>query len=68
MSLITCHCFIWLGLLAARNGSDLLLIAGAPPSVRIDGKVIPLAEGPLDGLDVEEAVLAALPPQASAAA
>ena len=54
----------WLALLAARHGSDLLLIAGAPPSVRIDGKVIPLAEGPLDGLDVEEAVLPALPPHA----
>ena len=39
----------WLGLLASRNGSDLLLVAGAPPSIRVDSKVIPLAEGPLDG-------------------
>ena len=54
----------WLKLLASRNGSDLLLVAGAPPSIRVDGRVLPLAEGPLDGLDVEEAVLPALPPHA----
>lgn len=54
----------WLRVLASQNGSDLLLVAGAPPSVRIDGKVEPLAEGPLDGIDVEEAVLPALPPHA----
>ena len=54
----------WLHILAEKNGSDLLLVAGAPPSMRVDGKVIPLAEGPLDGLDVEEAVLPALPPHA----
>src|SRR6187397_531914 len=54
----------WLRLLASRGGSDLLLVAGAPPSVRIDGRVHPLAEGPLDGADIEEAVLPALPPHA----
>jgi twitching motility protein PilT len=54
----------WLRLLAERNGSDLLLVAGAPPSIRVDGRVHPLAEGPLDGMDVEEAVLPALPPHA----
>ncbi len=54
----------WLRVLASRNGSDLLLVAGAPPSIRVDGRVLPLAEGPLDGVDVEEAVLPALPPHA----
>jgi twitching motility protein PilT len=54
----------WLRLLADRRGSDLLLVAGAPPSVRVDGRVHPLAEGPLDGVDIEEAVLPALPPHA----
>ena len=54
----------WLRLLAERSGSDLLLVAGAPPSVRVDGKVQPLAEGPLDGVDVEETVLPGLPPHA----
>jgi twitching motility protein PilT len=54
----------WLRIMAAQNGSDLLLVAGAPASVRVDGKVEPLAEGPLDGLEIEEAVLPALPPHA----
>lgn len=54
----------WLRLVAARNGSDLLLVAGAPPAVRVDGRVSALADGPVDGIDVEEAVLPALPPHA----
>src|SRR3982751_2860028 len=54
----------WLRLLASRGGSDLLLIAGAPPSIRVDGRVQPLAEGPLDGADIEDAVLPAMPPHA----
>jgi twitching motility protein PilT len=54
----------WLKLLAFRAGSDLLLVAGAPPAIRLDGKVIPLAEGPLDGLEIEEAVMPALAPHA----
>jgi twitching motility protein PilT len=54
----------WLRLVAERHGSDLLLVAGAPPSVRVDGRVLPLAEGPLDGIDIEECVLPALPPHA----
>ncbi len=54
----------WLGLLVDASGSDLLLVAGAPPSIRVDGRVRPLAEGPLDGIDVEETVLPALPPHA----
>ncbi len=32
--------------------------------MRVDGKVIPLAEGPLDGLDIEDAVVPALAPHA----
>jgi twitching motility protein PilT len=54
----------WLRLLAGRSGSDLLLVAGAPPSIRVDSKVIPLAEGPLDGMDIEESVVPALAPHA----
>ena len=54
----------WLRLLADRGGSDLLLVSGAPPAVRVDGRVQPLADGPLDGQDIEEAVLPALPPHA----
>jgi twitching motility protein PilT len=54
----------WLHLVASRGASDLLLVAGAPPSLRLNGNVVPLAEGPLDGVDIEEAVLPALPPHA----
>ena len=54
----------WMRVLAARNGSDLLLVAGAPPSIRVDGRVLPLPDGPLDGVDIEEAVLPALPQHA----
>ena len=54
----------WLRRLTEAGGSDLLLVAGTAPSIRVDGRVRPLAEGPLDGIDVEEAVLPALPPHA----
>jgi twitching motility protein PilT len=54
----------WLRIVAAQNAADLLLVAGAPPSLRVDGRVLPLPEGPIDGVDVEEAVLPALPPHA----
>jgi twitching motility protein PilT len=54
----------WLRILVEAGGSDLLLVPGAPPSIRVDGRVRPLAEGPVDGVDVEEAVLPALPPHA----
>jgi twitching motility protein PilT len=54
----------WLRILASRGGSDLLLVAGASASIRVDGQVLRLDEGPLDGVDIEEAVLPALPPHA----
>jgi twitching motility protein PilT len=54
----------WLHILAEKHGSDLLLVAGSPPVLRVDGKVVALAEGPLDGLDIEDAVLPALAPHA----
>ena len=54
----------WLRLLAERQGSDLLLVAGSPPALRVSGRVEPLAEAPIDGVDVEEAVMPALPPHA----
>ena len=54
----------WLQLVADKGGSDLLLVAGAPPSVRVKGTLVPLAEGPVDGIDIEEAILPAIPPHA----
>jgi twitching motility protein PilT len=54
----------WLRILVDAGGSDLLLVPGAPPTLRVENRVRLLAEGPLDGVDVEEAVLPALPPHA----
>ncbi|RPJ76188.1 MAG: PilT/PilU family type 4a pilus ATPase [Acidobacteria bacterium] len=52
----------WLRHLVEQRGSDLLLVAGSPPAIRVDGLVSPLAESILDGMDIEQAVLPALPP------
>ena len=54
----------WLEILLERRGSDLLLVAGSPPCVRVDGEVLPLKEAPLSGDEVAEAVLPALPSHA----
>ena len=54
----------WLQALHDRKGSDLLLVAVAPPSVRVDGQVGPLPEGPLSGEEIEDAVLPSLSPAA----
>ena len=48
-----------------RRGSDLLLVAGSPPAIRIDGEVLRLDGPALDGADVEEAVMPLLPPYAA---
>jgi Tfp pilus assembly ATPase PilU len=54
----------WLERLLERRGSDLLLVAGSPPCVRIDGAVVALPEAPVSGEEIEEAVLPALPGRA----
>src|SRR5688572_19542782 len=54
----------WLDEVVAKAGSDLLLVAGAPPSIRVDGQVIPLPDAPLGGEEIADAVLPALPPHA----
>jgi twitching motility protein PilT len=57
----------WLEEVVTRGGSDLLLVAGAPPSVRIDGVVRPLElahGGPLGSEEIDDAVTPALPPHA----
>ncbi len=56
----------WLEQVRAGDGVDLLLVSGAPPAVRIDGTLRPLesAPGMLDGIDIEEAVMPALPAHA----
>jgi twitching motility protein PilT len=54
----------WLSLLRERGASDLLLVSGAAPVMRLDGRVLPLSEGPLDGDEIERAVFPALPAHA----
>jgi len=54
----------WLEQVVAQSASDLLLVAGAPPMLRVSGAVLPLAEGPLGGEEIADAVEPALPPHA----
>src|SRR5205807_2333688 len=54
----------WLELVVERSGSDLLLVAGAPPSIRVDGGIAAIHEAPLGGEEIEDAIEPALPPHA----
>jgi twitching motility protein PilT len=56
----------WLKTLIARGGSDLLLVAGAPACIRAKGVVQKIDSRPLDGPEIEAAVLPALPSHALA--
>jgi len=56
----------WLHELVARRASDLLLVAGAPPALRIDGRVVALGGPALEGPAIEAAVMEGLPPHAAA--
>jgi twitching motility protein PilT len=50
----------WLAALVEKGGSDLLLVDGAPPCIRVQGDVKKIEANTLDGADVEAAVLPAL--------
>ena len=53
-------------LMAERQASDLLLLPGEPPVLRVEGRVS-RTDGPvLDGVDIEDMVAAILPPHALA--
>jgi twitching motility protein PilT len=54
----------WLEHVVERGASDLLLVAGAPPSLRVDGLLTPLVEAPLGSEEIADAVVMALPPHA----
>jgi twitching motility protein PilT len=56
----------WLDALRGAAGSDLYLVAGIPPAIRVNGAITHLPEGPLDGEEIEDAVLPALPAHAAA--
>jgi twitching motility protein PilT len=58
---------IWLDVMVARQASDLLLLAGEPPTFRIHGPVVRATADPLDGDEIEALVLPALPAHAQRA-
>jgi twitching motility protein PilT len=51
-----------LAVAASRNASDILLIAGAPPMLRVTGNLTPASAAPLDAEDVRSFVLPLLEP------
>jgi len=55
----------WLVRLRGESGSDLYLVAGVPPSIRVDGTIKPLPSASLDSDDIEQQVLAMLPAKAA---
>lgn len=57
----------WLRILTERGAADLFLVSGFAPAIRLNGVVIPLPEGPLDGDDIEAAVVPSLHAQALSA-
>jgi twitching motility protein PilT len=50
----------WLAELVEKGGSDLLLVEGAPPCMRVQGEVRKIEANTLDAADIEAAVLPAL--------
>jgi twitching motility protein PilT len=52
----------WLTTLVERAGSDLLLIPGAPASIRLEGQVRRIDNETLDGPGIEAAMIPALTP------
>ena len=54
----------WLHHVLIEGASDLLLVAGAPPSLRIDSFIVHLDEDPLQSEDISAAVVPALAPHA----
>jgi twitching motility protein PilT len=54
----------WLATLVAQAGSDLLLVAGAPPCILVDGTVRRIDSQTLDGPEIEAIIVPALTPHA----
>ena len=46
--------------LVERNGSDLHILAGSPPRIRVDGRLINVGAEPLDGEDTQRLVYSIL--------
>jgi twitching motility protein PilT len=57
----------WLEQVVDQSASDLLLVAGAKPSLRVSGAIVQLPEAPLSGEEIADAIVPALPPHAQRA-
>ena len=56
------HLDAWLAELARRGGTDILLTAGSAPLLRVDGRLVPVAEArALSGEDIEKIIVGQLP-------
>jgi twitching motility protein PilT len=53
----------WLGRVREADGSDLLLVAGAPPVMRANGRLARLSDEPLSSEEIEAAVLPVVAPR-----
>ena len=53
----------WLARVRDADGSDLLLVAGAPPVMRAQGRLTRVTDSPLSGDDIESAVFPVVAPR-----
>jgi twitching motility protein PilT len=61
---LTARLNAWLETLVAEKGSDLLLVPGAPASIRLEGEVRSIGDAALEGPEIETIVSPALTPHA----
>jgi twitching motility protein PilT len=54
----------WIRHVISQHGSDLLLVSGSPPVIRVDGSLRTIGSVPLDDQDVEHAIVPLLPAHA----
>lgn len=47
----------WLEKLVTQKGSDLFLTVGAPPIIKVHGKLVPLSENPLKETDIDAVLI-----------
>ena len=54
----------WVAHVVSERGSDLLLVSGSPPIMRLDGRLAAISNNALTGQDVEDALLPLMPAHA----
>ena len=55
----------WIRHVVEHHGSDLLLVTGSPPVMRLDGSLQAIGTVALDDQDVEDAIVPLLPAHAA---